>query len=67
DIVGGNVPASPGFGNSTTAPSSGFFNTGAGGVSGFGNVGAHTSGWFNQSTQAMQVLPGTVSGYFNSG
>ncbi|MEQ6326436.1 PPE domain-containing protein, partial [Mycobacterium canetti] len=66
-IVGGNVPASPGFGNSTTAPSSGFFNTGAGGVSGFGNVGAHTSGWFNQSTQAMQALPGTVSGYFNSG
>ncbi|CCK61474.1 Conserved protein of unknown function, PPE family protein, PPE54 (fragment) [Mycobacterium canettii CIPT 140070010] len=67
DIVGGNVPASPGFGNSTTAPSSGFFNTGAGGVSGFGNVGAHTSGWFNQSTQAMQALPGTVSGYFNAG
>ncbi|NKE29410.1 hypothetical protein FVP32_24985, partial [Mycobacterium tuberculosis] len=32
-----SIPAAPGFGNSTTNPSSGFFNTGAGGASGFGN------------------------------
>ncbi|WP_264033454.1 pentapeptide repeat-containing protein, partial [Mycobacterium riyadhense] len=40
-------PAVPGFGNSTSAPSSGFFNSGAGGVSGFGNFGSNMSGWFN--------------------
>lgn len=45
-----DVPAVPGFGNTTTAPSSGFFNTGGGGGSGFANVGAGTSGWWNQGT-----------------
>ncbi len=44
-----DVPAVPGFGNSTSAPSSGFFNSGAGGVSGFGNFGSNMSGWFNQA------------------
>ncbi|WP_265975123.1 PPE domain-containing protein, partial [Mycobacterium canetti] len=33
-INGVNIPATPGFGNTTTAPSSGFFNSGDGGVSG---------------------------------
>ncbi|WP_460688120.1 pentapeptide repeat-containing protein, partial [Mycobacterium bourgelatii] len=42
-----NVPASPGFGNTTTSPSSGFFNSGAGGGSGWGNFGAGMSGWWN--------------------
>ncbi|SOJ52433.1 PPE family protein PPE34 [Mycobacterium simulans] len=67
DIAGVNIPASPGFGNSTTTPSSGFFNTGAGGVSGFGNAGAHVSGWFNQTPQTTQSLLGMASGYFNAG
>src|SRR5262249_22783522 len=31
-----NVPANPGFFNTTATPSSGFFNSGAGGGSGFG-------------------------------
>ncbi|OPE45271.1 hypothetical protein BV508_30235, partial [Mycobacterium intermedium] len=53
---GANIPAVPGFGNATTAPSSGFFNTGAGGSSGFGNVGAQLSGWFNQMPQATRAL-----------
>ncbi|WP_415823701.1 PPE domain-containing protein, partial [Mycobacterium basiliense] len=43
-IQGINVPAVPGFGNTTVAPSSGFFNSGAGGVSGFGNFGSGMSG-----------------------
>ncbi|WP_444308945.1 hypothetical protein, partial [Mycobacterium marinum] len=42
-----DIPAAPGFGNSTTSPSSGFFNSGDGSVSGFGNFGDHTSGLVN--------------------
>ena len=48
-----NVPAVPGFGNTTTTPSSGFFNTGAGGGSGFGNFGAGVSGFWNQAHSAV--------------
>ncbi|WP_251990950.1 hypothetical protein, partial [Mycobacterium tuberculosis] len=47
-----DLPAVPGFGNTTGAPSSGFFNSGAGGVSGFGNVGAMVSGGWNQAPSA---------------
>lgn len=35
-----DIPALPGFGNSTELPSSGFFNTGGGGGSGIANFGA---------------------------
>ncbi|WP_151066887.1 hypothetical protein, partial [Mycobacterium tuberculosis] len=44
-----DIPALPGFGNSTQMPSSGFFNTGAGGGSGIGNLGAGVSGLLNQA------------------
>ncbi|WP_181906838.1 pentapeptide repeat-containing protein, partial [Mycobacterium tuberculosis] len=59
-----DLPAVPGFGNTTGAPSSGFFNSGAGGVSGFGNVGAMVSGGWNQAPSA---LLGGGSGVFNAG
>ncbi|MGV0484197.1 hypothetical protein, partial [Mycobacterium kansasii] len=42
-----DIPAAPGFGNSTSSPSSGFFNSGTGSVSGFGNFGVNSSGWVN--------------------
>ncbi|MGV0494902.1 PPE domain-containing protein, partial [Mycobacterium kansasii] len=42
-----DIPATPGFGNSTSSPSSGFFNSGTGSVSGFGNFGVNSSGWVN--------------------
>ncbi|ARG68626.1 hypothetical protein B1T47_05740, partial [Mycobacterium kansasii] len=42
-----DIPAAPGFGNSTSSPSSGFFNSGMGSVSGFGNFGVNSSGWVN--------------------
>ncbi|AMC52552.1 PPE family protein PPE56 [Mycobacterium tuberculosis variant bovis BCG] len=63
-IQGLHIPAAPGVGNTTTAPSSGFFNSGAGGVSGFGNVGAGSSGWWNQAPSA---LLGAGSGVGNVG
>ncbi len=59
-----DIPATPGFGNSTTLPSSGFFNTGGGGGSGFGNFGSASSGWFHQ---AAGELLGGLSGIGNSG
>ncbi|WP_142926617.1 hypothetical protein, partial [Mycobacterium marinum] len=74
-----DIPAAPGFGNSTTSPSSGFFNSGDGSVSGFGNFGDHTSGLVNfgsgnsgaQNVGALQSglanLGDTVSGAFNTG
>ncbi|WP_044081678.1 PPE family protein, partial [Mycobacterium canettii] len=59
-----NVPiagfgGAPGFGNSTTLPSSGFFNTGAGGGSGFSNTGAGMSGLLNAMSDP---LLGSASG-----
>ncbi|AJP81612.1 hypothetical protein K651_19600, partial [Mycobacterium tuberculosis] len=63
-INGVNIPATPGFGNTTTAPSSGFFNSGDGGVSGFGNFGAGSSGWWNQ---AQTEVAGAGSGFANFG
>nr|WP_308204413.1 hypothetical protein [Mycobacterium lacus] len=59
-----NIGGTPGFGNTTAAPSSGFFHTGGGGVSGIGNIGAAVSGLGNQVPDA---LPGTVSGFYNVG
>ncbi|WP_264991436.1 hypothetical protein, partial [Mycobacterium kiyosense] len=57
-----DLGGAPGYGNSTTNPSSGFFNSGAGGVSGFGNFGANISGWQNAATGF-----GGVSGFRNVG
>ncbi len=64
-----NVPIAgfggvPGFGNSTTLPSSGFFNTGAGGGSGFSNTGAGMSGLLNAMSDP---LLGSASGFANFG
>ncbi|REM97504.1 hypothetical protein, partial [Mycobacterium tuberculosis] len=64
-----NVPiagfgGAPGFGNSTTLPSSGFFNTGAGGGSGFSNTGAGMSGLLNAMSDP---LLGSASGFANFG
>ncbi|REX60755.1 pentapeptide repeat-containing protein, partial [Mycobacterium tuberculosis] len=60
-----DIPAAPGFGNSTQMPSSGFFNTGAGGGSGIGNLGAGVSGLLNQAGAGSLV--GTLSGLGNAG
>ncbi|CAM4433236.1 PPE family protein [third part] [Mycobacterium basiliense] len=59
-----NIPATPGFGNSTTVPSSGFFNTGGGGGSGYGNFGSAMSGWFNAISDSAL---GSASGFANFG
>ncbi len=59
-----NITSAPGFGNSTTTPSSGFFNSGDGSASGFGNVGPGISGLWNQVPNALQ---GGVSGIYNVG
>ncbi|WP_373877708.1 pentapeptide repeat-containing protein, partial [Mycobacterium kiyosense] len=76
-----DLGGAPGYGNSTTNPSSGFFNSGAGGSSGFGNVGAHNSGFLNLGTGGTGVsgyknvgdlvsgvknVGNTVSGWFNT-
>jgi hypothetical protein len=53
------IPAAPGFGNSTTSPSSGFFNSGSGGGSGFFNSGGGDSGLGNVGSDS--------SGYNNDG
>ncbi|WP_459758618.1 hypothetical protein, partial [Mycobacterium riyadhense] len=42
-----DIPAAPGFGNSTSGPSSGFFNTGSGSSSGLFNSGTNNSGLQN--------------------
>ncbi len=63
-----DLPAVPGFGNTTGAPSSGFFNSGAGGVSGFGNVGAMVSGGWNQAPYTGSFNAGQANtGGFNPG
>ncbi|MEQ0764610.1 hypothetical protein ABLN67_10005, partial [Mycobacterium tuberculosis] len=59
-----DIPALPGFGNSTELPSSGFFNTGGGGGSGIANFGAGVSGLLNQASSPMV---GTLSGLGNAG
>ncbi|WP_373177453.1 pentapeptide repeat-containing protein, partial [Mycobacterium marinum] len=74
-----DIPAAPGFGNTTATPSSGFFNSGAGSASGFGNSGADNSGLLNlafgssgyQNVGALQSgianLGNTMSGVYNTG
>ncbi|MCQ4365756.1 PPE family protein, partial [Mycobacterium gordonae] len=52
DIPLFSIPAGPGIGNTTGAPSSGFFNSGSGSSSGFFNVGAGSSGWQNMALGA---------------
>ncbi len=56
------IPAAPGFGNSTTSPSSGFFNAGAGTASGFGNFGGGASGFWNLASATSGL-----SGFGNVG
>ncbi|WP_261864775.1 hypothetical protein, partial [Mycobacterium marinum] len=64
-----DIPAAPGFGNSTTSPSSGFFNSGDGSVSGFGNFGDHTSGLvnFGSGNSGAQNVGALQSGLANLG
>ncbi|NLP98659.1 hypothetical protein HGO75_23430, partial [Mycobacterium tuberculosis] len=67
-----DIPAAPGFGNSTTTPSSGFFNAGTGTVSGVGNVGSNSSGFFNLTSgssgiSGVQNFGELISGGFNFG
>ncbi|WP_373169697.1 hypothetical protein, partial [Mycobacterium marinum] len=64
-----DIPATPGFGNTTTNPSSGFFNTGDGSVSGFGNFAARTSGFLNvgSGSSGVQNLGALQSGLANLG
>ena len=68
-----DIAVGPGFGNSTSTPSSGFFNSGAGGNSGFGNFGAGLSGWFNSNMTGLfggsgtQNSGGQFSGFANLG
>ncbi|WP_373176045.1 hypothetical protein, partial [Mycobacterium marinum] len=64
-----DIPAAPGFGNSTTNPSSGFFNLGQGTVSGFGNLGARTSGFLNVGSgiSGVQNVGALQSGLANLG
>ena len=60
DIGGG-----PGFGSTTSTPSSGFFNTGAGGNSGFGNSGIGNSGFQNVSSGSRVIQGGPTSEAWN--
>ncbi|ORB30493.1 hypothetical protein BST40_28425, partial [Mycobacterium persicum] len=69
----------PGFGNSTTAPSSGFFNSGTGSSSGFFNSGANNSGLTNIDfgnsgvlnigvvQSGIANLGNSISGFINTG
>jgi PPE-repeat protein len=60
-----DIPAAPGFFNSTQQESSGLLNSGAGGGSGFFNAGTGFSGLWNV---ALQALAGSgVSGMSNYG
>ncbi|AIH62624.1 hypothetical protein IU13_21810, partial [Mycobacterium tuberculosis] len=66
-----DIPATSGFGNSTTSPSSGFFNSGAGSASGFLNVVAGASGisgYLNVGALGSGVtnVGHTVSGFYNA-
>jgi PPE-repeat protein len=47
----------PGFGNSTTIPSSGFFNSGAGSASGFFNSGANNSRVARRASSTTPAAP----------
>ena len=70
-----NIPAAPGFFNTTAAPSSGFFNTGLGGSSGFANSGDFVSGYQNTNpfpflnfgTSGVNVTGQISSGFMNFG
>ncbi|MHA7653928.1 hypothetical protein ACX9NJ_29465, partial [Mycobacterium sp. ML2] len=65
-----HLPAMPGIGNSTTAPSSGFFNSGGGNSSGFGNIGDTISGLWNvgSAVSGLENLGGNLlSGFTNLG
>ncbi|OBJ88957.1 PPE family protein, partial [Mycobacterium asiaticum] len=77
DIPLFSIPAGPGIGNTSGAPSSGFFNSGSGSSSGFFNLGAGSSGWQNVGLGAsgvgnvgdlasgMRNLGNSISGAFN--
>ncbi|WP_444308940.1 pentapeptide repeat-containing protein, partial [Mycobacterium marinum] len=67
-----DIPAAPGFGNTTAGPSSGVFNAGTGGNSGFANFGAASSGLWNSGVAAagnsgVQNFGSLASGWANLG
>lgn len=59
-----DIPANPGFWNTSLTPSSGFFNAGGGGGSGFYNFGSAMSGFINSVSDPTF---GSLSGFANFG